>query len=615
MAGIIETDQCGRRSQLRESIGHSIRLSNVAFRRNRNEGGAVGLSVQDPRCHTNVRLKTAAFEQNKYADASVLARQNSLRNVRVIENEFVGPARQETSFFSLSEGSSLIVNLTATGNRNASVVHVERGDVEIRRSHFAGNVGKGHGVIRVESSSLIVSNSSFRQNSCRCNGSAVSLLRPSSVGFAFNEFSHNRVTGLGGSVYSRNAHSVSFASCLFEYNTAVDGGKGGAIYLEGDGDGVSARPRENATQRIAFYDSAFVENAADEGGAVALWGAEGEILFRSCNMSKNGGPWRGYANPSDRGGGAVLLYRSQIRSLIAVACRFDSNTGKRGGGISFVETEGDFEIVDSLFVDNRVSSEGAAVSLNTPRQFVDPSSETAEAILTIRRSEFVRNQGVTLGGAVYVSGAQSAAELQDSSFLKNDGNKGGAVVAEIARRLSIDNSTFDSNVARQEGGAVFIETTDAAIKRSIFVENKGQFGGAVAAGAVAPAEAANLTVGTDLYMSDNQFSGNEAQARGGALNIDYESSSTPHAMHTVEILGSSLLGNRAGSAGGAVHAHMDGLFSIIASTFGENRARFGGGLSLFYGAKDVPWRRRKEGRWVIDRSSFRENSASIGGKT
>ena len=612
VAGIIETDQCRRRSQSREPIGHRIRLSNVIFRRNRNEGGAVGIFVQNPRCHTDVRLKAVTFEQNRYANASILARENSLRNVRVVENESVRATAPETFFFSFPESSSsLIVNLTAVDNRNASVVYVEHGNVDIRGSRFVGNVGNGQGVIGVKSSSLIATNSSFQRNFCRCNGSAVSLLRPSSADFSFCEFSHNRAIGLGGSVHSRNAHDIHFTSCLFEHNVAVDSGKGGAVYLEGDT--VHARLHENDARRIVFANSTFVENAADEGGAIALWGGEGEILFESCNMSKNGGPWRGYADPSDKGGGAVLIYRSHIRRFLAAACRFDSNTGKRGGGISFVETEGDFVILDSHFVENRVSSEGAAVSLNTPRQFVDAYSETPKAILTTRRCVFVRNQGITLGGAVYVSGAESVAELNNSRFLKNNGNKGGAVVAEIARQLIIENSEFESNTARHEGGAIFIETTDAVIGGSIFIENKGQFGGAVAAGAVAPAEAANLTIRTDLFMSDNQFSGNEAEGRGGALNIDYESSSTAHAMHEVNLHRSSLVGNRAGSAGGAVHAHMDGLFSMSESTFEKNRARFGGGLSLFCGAKDVPWRRRNEGQWLIDRSSFRENSASIGG--
>ena len=78
--------------------------------------------------------------------------------------------------------------------------------------------------------------------------------------------------------------------------------------------------------------------------------------------------------------------------------------------------------------------------------------------ISIAKSSFQSNTALTQGGATLLLDTQSftASEVQ---WLNNTAKQGGAFSAEDTDTISLSNSTFDSNVANNTGGATHILNT------------------------------------------------------------------------------------------------------------------------------------------------------------
>ena len=129
-------------------------------------------------------------------------------------------------------------------------------------------------------------------------------------------------------------------------------------------------------------------------------------------------------------------------------------------------------------------------------------------IVDVSNSTFVNNSiGILDGGAIY---AEESAEIDNSTFDGNtSGNNGGAIYVGTTNdpesyALFITNSTFFENSANSGGGAIF--SPYAIISNSTFVENSAFEGGAVS---------------SEILLTYNStFMGNSAQtegAEGGAI--------------------------------------------------------------------------------------------------
>lgn len=140
------------------------------------------------------------------------------------------------------------------------------------------------------------------------------------------------------------------------------------------------------------------------------------------------------------------------------------------------------------------------------------------------------------------------------------------------------NSTFTGNSAKNLGGALSLMSYDTianpgttTVSGSTFANNKvteaGASGGAIYA------------EGTNLVVTDTEFSGNEATRRGGAIYTDAAASTT--------IQNATFTDNSSKNAGGAValsdlHANSALTATIENSTFtGNNTVRKGGALVIF----------------------------------
>ena len=163
-----------------------------------------------------------------------------------------------------------------------------------------------------------------------------------------------------------------------------------------------------------------------------------------------------------------------------------------------------------------------------------------------------------VGGALTVSG--SNVDIDESHFIGNSAQLGGAIFLEWYSNVTIHTSIFANNSATLcsgdhcYGGALFVGSSCTIISHnSTFVNNTSEYVG----GAIALFQATYI---------DNQssFAYNEANSFGGAIYAFNSSRITVDSGHYSN--------NRAGSKGGVMFTYKDGSITVYNSFFDNNRA-------------------------------------------
>ena len=576
---------------------YKVVLSDVAFERNENLGGSVGLFVRDPSCQRVTEFKNVAFESNWYRDASRLSTKNALNNVHVLENENA-EGNGKTSFFHFPQNSSSIVmNMVAEKNKNAHVMSVTHGQLVILSSVFARNVGHGNEIVHVFSSSVTLENSRFLNNTCTCDGVAVAADHVSEAKFLSCDFSGNVANGYeGGAIYVVQPLKISFTFCNFAENV-VEGSGGGTVVVAGSVSHPTRDIRET-TESVEFSHCRFVGNIASYVTCVHFRQLRSQmILFDSCLVQNNAAP-RVHGNLADFSFSAITLHESYVEDFATKNCRFEANSLARSV-MWFSGATGAIRIFNSSFLDNSAPHEWGGTALYFLSDEVDGgiperNDQQNETRLIIQGSLFERNDGGYNGAAVDVTGERVQVEMLDSRFLNNTGDLGAAVSVRNTASLYVRHCTFrDNTVAKGNGGAMRIEKTRAVIWNSTFVRNKSAYGGAI--------ESA-----TGVRVSHSKFSANEARLGGGALNVHCEEKAEHAERCAVWIRSSEFDGNQAGQSGGGLRVSRNYRLRVDGCRFRGNNATFGGGLSFF--------RAVQRGVWSIGNTTFSENNASTGGK-
>ncbi|PEN14447.1 hypothetical protein CRI94_05320 [Longibacter salinarum] len=133
--------------------------------------------------------------------------------------------------------------------------------------------------------------------------------------------------------------------------------------------------------------------------------------------------------------------------------------------------------------------------------------------LTIRQSTFVGNQGLS-GGALNISAG--TVDIDNSEFTQNTSADGGGAIFADTGDLTITRSIFDQNTTSGTtggGGAIYQVTGSSRITNTVFAGNTTT--GTVPGGAIHAAE------GSSASIFNSVFTGNAAtEARGGAIFLE-----------------------------------------------------------------------------------------------
>ena len=348
--------------------------------------------------------------------------------------------------FSLHENAKgTVINnikfINCKGNQG-SVIYVIAQDVKITNCIFQDNHANNGGAVNSvanldETMGLIIDNCQFIRNTNYHDN--------------FESFS----SGAGVSIYGKNS---KVTNCIFEdnwvkgkqacYGGAIQAGLdvpgsnivvSGCVFKNNQAISINEDSHGGAgcvRQGTSYIDCLFINNVADEGGA---------LTFHSSGTIKN---CTFIDNKANMYGGAVssgFLYETM--KLNVVDCNFEGNTALNGGAMW---ANGLNIIIDNTnFKNNHVTDNGGAIYV------------TAQDV-TIKSSIFDSNNANVDGGAVYIKGTNTV--VKDSTFLSNnaipDVNKlndglGGAIYV-AGSLVDINNNVFRYNTARN-GSAVYYD--------------------------------------------------------------------------------------------------------------------------------------------------------------
>jgi predicted outer membrane repeat protein len=240
-------------------------------------------------------------------------------------------------------------------------------------------------------------------------------------------------------------------------------------------------------------------------------------------------------------------------------------------GVSGTKTDNSYHVLtgaDSAILDGFTVTGGYAnAAEDDPRNqkgggIINYTTAGAGVSMTLNNVIFDDNYAVE-GGAMYNYGSSGniasdsfniVVNVNDSTFKNNSAKRGGAILARVAGNTAITNSSFISNYAEWRGGAINID-----------------YGTSTTANTWTP------TIQTTTFDS------NVSNGHGGAVYIDDWSSQVGYTSPLFD--NCTFKNNRATYLGGAVRAYNKATPKIQNSTFTSNSAGKGGGaISIDYGA-------------------------------
>ncbi len=275
---------------------------------------------------------------------------------------------------------------------------------------------------------------------------------------------------------------------------------------------------------LQVYDSAFVDNEAKNGGAIANYGSLG--IDNTTFID----------NRATVDGGAI---HNEGETLIITNSVFENNSAGVDGGAVDIH-EGNIDIRHSRFSHNQADTSGGGISAHS-------------ANLRIKGSTLDQNRARLGGGAIDISG--STLNLIKSSLRNNSSADQGGAIRSFQDIVSIRESLISGNTAEREGGGIYGQAKQLTIHGSIISDNSGSSGGGFFT---------NRGLNT---ITASTFSGNSADWNGGAINSRAEQ---------LKIRNSTFYGNRAAQTGGGLY--LEQTSSLAHLTIVHNFAAEAGGI-------------------------------------
>ena len=417
--------------------------------------------------------------------------------------------------FQKTDGTSGDV-IAADGTNSGSKFTIH--DSVFSNNNVSGSGANG-GVININLSSGIITNSNFVNNSSEHWGGVVAVGTDSSLTVLNSHFSGNSAEMAGAIFFYGDKLSRVFGS-TFTSNTAK---AGGSIYF-GELGWVNG--------------STFTGNTATGGSDVSAYGgaidSDGMLFVSDSIFSQNG---------KSTYGGAI----SSGQYLVVSGSSFDGNTASNRG--SAISADGKAVIYNSVFENNVNSYDGGTIG------------HTGTFSMALVGSVF-NNNTAGFGGGVFSSGAgglNSVYYLQNNTFTGNTATEsGGAVMAQAP--IFVYGSTFDGNSAKR-AGAIYA-SAPIQIYNSVFTGNESteEAGGALFSKNV-------------LFITSSTFGeagkGNISAANGGAIYISAVSDINQLIINTS--FTENVVKNN--SNGGAIYTATD--LTVNSSEFTSNKAANG----------------------------------------
>ncbi len=393
----------------------------------------------------------------------------------------------------------------------------------------------GGGLIATGARNLIVRRCLFQHNTAQ-NGGAIGVDSGDLV-ISASVFNSNSATQDGGAIHATGQSQLSIASSDFRSNKSI-GGVGGAIFSAD-------------TLALVLMNSAFETNSAlAEGGAVWHIGV-GTVNVTSSQFVGNNQSRFNADTINAYLGGALYLRGAEQRDVnagLAAAAghitnatlanlTFTGNSSQREGGAMY------FKDIDTLSIDSLTASNNVATNLGTADNGEGGLGGAIAAYqigaFTLTNSALQSNSSNQAGG-LYLNGLTSLTST-NTTFTANQAllGSGGAIFVigdQSSSALSLAHLAFTGNTATAAGGAIAeVQLASVGMDTMDFESNSGGGGGAVYSSYIGA-----------LNISSVQFVGNAAQFGAGALfTKDYNSLTLSKAIFTNNTISSDSAGSGA----------------------------------------------------------------------
>jgi predicted outer membrane repeat protein len=287
------------------------------------------------------------------------------------------------------------------------------------------------------------------------------------------------------------------ANTSLDTNGALNGGalqiNGGSLTLE------TVTFENNSTQSLGGAIYAFGDAVVDIGGCLFInnSASNGAGIFASTGVTVRNTVFQGnHADLSALGrGGAAHLTGSTSDSLFEDVT-LDQNLGTgSGGGILFL---GRSLLIDGLIATGNESTTRSGGALTVPGTAHAKQVEIVNAL-------FDGNTAQDDGGAISFADDDDTLDIRHSSFVSNVAADNGGALYLTGGDVDVTNDTFSGNQATDDGGAIYLFGAGLTLYHATFSGGSANRGNALAvagSSGISAAELANNLIDGDCFVSD-----------------------------------------------------------------------------------------------------------------
>ena len=449
---------------------YAVTITDSKFTKNsaHREGGILHLAAAD-----NVRITIIAseFSTNSAQDGGIVSALGASNTIVITRSNFTNNHAYRTS--------GGIVSSIGCGSNDT---------ITITNSHFSDNSAPVGGVLRMTSVNVIVSQSTFTNNTANYDGGILyytSSVKARSV--------RSTVIDYLPYPFDKQHYTVIITDSKFTKNRAVNGG-------------VLHSTDTLTHTEVKVTGSKFTSNRADSNGGI-MHTFRGSVAINDSQFDRN------------TAGNAGGVIRSDQSDLNISKSTFTSNSIANNGGVLYVD-QGSLTIVQTLFTNNtaniggvfwvqQTTISGHDVTLSGNLASTDGGVfYTKQTTTSITGTNFIHNMADNNGGTMYTD--RGTTSISNSKFDHNTAGNDGGIIRSYMTVINITESDFISNRAGNDGGVLCTDQSPLTVAHTSFTDNIADAGGVIWA-----------DQGTST-ITETSFTNNTASA-GGVMWVDQAS--------------------------------------------------------------------------------------------